>query len=237
MKSHNNENYLYSRELLRNMKKGIRNIQKQIPVIIIFFLLTTISLAQTQEPHINIYPNPFADSITYTFTANYGDSVELRLFDLQGRLKASLKKQPFYESQVINLTTDVLDEGVYITAISVDSTLYNSKIIKNGGRSIVQLALEIDINSLLSKELISDEWVIYPNPTNAELTVTLKSRDKTASISLQSLDGTKIFDKKIGNKRGIMECNFNLSQLPKGVYLIRYKSKIAEFSKKIVKSN
>jgi len=218
-------------------EKWFNKYMNQIPVAILFCLLTTISSAQTEEPQMNIYPNPFADSITYTITANYGDSVAFNLFDVQGKLKSSHKKQPFYQSQVIYLTTDALNDGIYYTSVSIDSSVYNNKIIKNGGGSMVKLALDININSLLSKELFTEALLIYPNPTNAETKISLETHDKKAIISLQNMEGKKLFEQEVENKAGIIECTFNVSLLENGIYFIRYKSENSEFSNKIVKSN
>ena len=205
---------------------------RKITITITFSLLAIISVAQIEEPQISIYPNPFADSVIYQITANYGDSLELKLYDLQGRLKLNLEKQPFYKSQTISLTAESLNNGVYLTSTLVNSTTFNNIIIKDGGTSNIQLELEIAVTPLLS-----DELTIYPNPTNSELNVIVKSTAKKVKISLYDLEGRKLIGEKIENEKGTIKWNMNLTNLANGVYILHSKSRNGELSKRIVKGS
>lgn len=188
-----------------------------------------MSLAQTEEPFLSIYPNPFADSVTYQINATYGDSVELRLFDLNGRLLLNLDKQPYFRSQTVTLSTESLNNGIYLTSVSLDSTTHNNRIIKDGGTTTT-FKLQITVSSLAS-----DELILYPNPTNSELAITLKSTASQINFSLHDLDGKTLLEKNIENESGIINWQLNLSELANGVYIMRTKSTNGELSQRLIK--
>lgn len=205
---------------------------KKATTTLILSLLAIALIAQIEEHQISIYPNPFADSVNYELTINYGDSLELELYDFQGRLQLSLEKQPFYKSQSVTMTSKPLNNGVYFTSALVGSTVQKSKIIKKGGTSNIQLKLEISV-----APLPSDELTCYPNPTNSELHVIVKSTAKKVKLSLYDLEGKKLIGEKVENANGIIKWHLNLNNIENGVYIIHSKSKNGDISKRIVKGS
>lgn len=205
---------------------------KKIPATISFVLFAILAIAQNEQPPINIYPNPFVDSVTYKITVNYGDSLELKLFDLKGRHQLNLEKQPFYKSQTISLRTEQLNNGIYLTSISLDSITYNNKIIKDGGTRTAKFQLEIHVNPL-----ITDELTLYPNPTSSELNLIIKSSANKIKISLLDLNGKKLLTEKVKNETGIVQLDLDLSNFENGVYLIHSKSKNGELTRRVIKGS
>ena len=187
-------------------------------------------MAQTKNPPISIYPNPFVDSVTYHIAAKYGDSLELRIYDIQGRLRLNFEKQPFYKTQTISLNVESINNGVYIISSLVDSTRFDNKILKNGGASNIQLELEIAV-----KPRLTDELTIYPNPTNAELHVLVKSTSPKVDFSLCDLEGTILIKEEIVSENGLIKWDMNLAHLSNGIYIIHTKSNTGERSERIVK--
>ena len=204
---------------------------KKIVVTVLCVFWTIQSFAQNDELPVSIYPNPFADSLTYEITTAYGDSVGLEVFDLRGRLLLGFEKQPYYFSQNFLLTFESLDDGVYVASISLDSTTHDHKVLKRGGSRSVSLKLEITV-----EPPINDELAISPNPTNSGLDVRVRSSSPQIHMSLYDLEGKMLLEKVVENETGTIDWKLDLSEFPDGIYIIRTNSKDWEWSQRVLKN-
>jgi len=78
----------------------------------------------------NVYPNPFENQATVSFSTNRAEYVTVRLFDLSGKL-ISLIADGKYNAGIytVNLPAEGLKKGFYICVINTERALYSKKLI------------------------------------------------------------------------------------------------------------
>ncbi len=90
---------------------------------------------------------------------------------------------------------------------------------------------------------ISEPWAaggdeqlnVYPNPASGEVIIQLRSAgDGTAEITAVSLQGQVVFRQIISERTRELRETINLSDLPKGIYVLEVKSNGKTFRKKLV---
>ncbi|WP_413532566.1 T9SS type A sorting domain-containing protein [Empedobacter brevis] len=59
---------------------------------------------------------------------------------------------------------------------------------------------------------------IYPNPASVTLTIKLDNPSKASSVSIYSIIGNEVMNKKLD---GSQKTNFNVQNLRKGKYIVR----------------
>ena len=78
----------------------------------------------------NVYPNPFNDQATVSFTINRDENVIVRLFDLSGKQVALVANGKFSTGcHTINLPAQGLQKGFYICVINAENAVYSKKLI------------------------------------------------------------------------------------------------------------
>lgn len=82
----------------------------------------TISIVTT------VYPNPFVDSVKFSFSKSPGKSLDVVVFDLLGRLVYS--NNIINESNQISIDLKNLSSAEYFVKISANNYIYSTKIIK-----------------------------------------------------------------------------------------------------------
>jgi len=92
----------------------------------------SIQVLEEQSKNIKIYPNPFNDNITITFNDNYNEEIDLRMFDITGKLVIHEKYFSLNKEKSIILNTNRLMSGIFIINIQGDRQLQSFKLIKNG---------------------------------------------------------------------------------------------------------
>jgi hypothetical protein len=92
----------------------------------------SIQVLEEQSKNIKIYPNPFNDNITITFNDNYNEEINLRMFDITGKLVIHEKYFSLNKEKSIILNTNRLMSGIFIINIQGDRQLQSFKLIKNG---------------------------------------------------------------------------------------------------------
>lgn len=75
----------------------------------------------------NFYPNPFIESVTLAFTEKIEGKVEVRIFDLLGRLVFS---KSFMADQNVNVQLNYLSVAYYILKVTANNKQFIKKIIK-----------------------------------------------------------------------------------------------------------
>ncbi len=103
----------------------------------------------------------------------------------------------------------VKEDACYPTSLTKEEVSYNisfSNMESNG-------TVEIEDN-LMSKEIS-----IYPNPSTGLINVTVPKQNSEASVLITDIIGKTIIKQQLNNKT----TQFNLSELPKGIYLVKVK--------------
>jgi hypothetical protein len=97
---------------------------------------TDIKIEQAISPQnysIDAFPNPFNGSITIKFQINSEEIVEMKIFDVMGRLVTALDNQDFRNNKVIwnahNQSSYDLSSGIYFFTIRTKDNLYSKKLI------------------------------------------------------------------------------------------------------------
>jgi hypothetical protein len=75
-----------------------------------------------------IYPNPFTESVTLSFSEKINDTVDVSVFDLLGRLVFS---KSYMADQSINVEFNNLSVANYIIKVTANNKQFIKKILKN----------------------------------------------------------------------------------------------------------
>jgi len=88
------------------------------------------SLTANRNFDFNVFPNPFSDEATVTFTMNQDDDITVRLFDLSGKQIALLADGRCKEgNHRLQLSALGLQKGLYICVITANCSNLSKKII------------------------------------------------------------------------------------------------------------
>lgn len=87
------------------------------------------------EPNasLKIYPNPFDETLTVTFTSEKKQFINITLFDMLGRevLKQNIPTNSIHQSTTLFTDTKQLKAGIYLVCINANNQHYYQKVIKN----------------------------------------------------------------------------------------------------------
>ena len=77
-----------------------------------------------------VYPNPFSNSTTISFTLSKNSNVKLNIYDIKGRLIQMLADKEFSQGEHhINFSAEHLSTGVYYCALKSDEAIETRKMI------------------------------------------------------------------------------------------------------------
>ena len=125
----------------------------------------------------------------------------------------------------ISLSEAVAGQYSYWAEIVDQNGCINSDTI-----SVIIQSCPTNINSLLTTPVN-----IFPNPTSGTFIVSHKSsKEEISNISVFNLQGKLIMDKQTKYEQQILQEEFNLSDLSKGVYLIQIRTDQGSINKKII---
>jgi hypothetical protein len=82
--------------------------------------------------NITLYPNPFTENLNISFNANNNEKIEIRLYDITGKLILNENYSISTGNNSINLNTINLSGGVYVINIQNSGVLQSFKLIKYG---------------------------------------------------------------------------------------------------------
>jgi hypothetical protein len=84
-------------------------------------------------------------------------------------------------------------------------------------------------------ELLSNSLQLYPNPTNDNLTVLFTvSKESNVVVRLTDMKGREIYSQSVNQPRGEYRSNIDLSEQPKGVYMISVMSDEGVTTRKVI---
>lgn len=85
---------------------------------------------ETINPSINVYPNPFSNSATISFSVPQAIHATIELYDLAGRkLQTVLNENTAAGNHELNLNRDQLNAGIYFLRLRVDGNEVIKKLI------------------------------------------------------------------------------------------------------------
>lgn len=216
-----------------------------------------------QMPNTDLYPTPVLRSYSWASKAlkpnNYAITPKIDLSNYKQGDKVTLKwkvssvdKNNDKEQYTVyvsksNVQADILASDVFFNEKSLDGvnalTDRSLDVSKFAGESSVyitfrhhdvtdQFSIELDDVSLVAgtlavSEVNSKKISVYPNPITADFKIDLPATAKNIKVEVVDLTGKKVasFDKAD---------SYNISNLPKGVYILKVQGD-SEFTQKIIK--
>lgn len=85
------------------------------------------SVSQKNDLTATIYPNPFKQSVSISFSNTMKNKISVLVFDITGKMIYSKKFKP---SQRIQLDFDAISSGSYLLKVLSNNKLFNAKLIK-----------------------------------------------------------------------------------------------------------
>jgi len=128
----------------------------------------------------------------------------------------------------VNWIHDAVLPNVRVDMLQVRSS-DNTVLAATHGRGLWYATWELDI-ATSQKENISQEFTIYPNPTNGLINLNSQERN-IQELSVLDLNGKIIFSK---NNVGSEDLQIDLASYPRGTYLIRLTIEEELYSQKII---
>ncbi|REE82122.1 putative secreted protein (Por secretion system target) [Lutibacter oceani] len=108
-------------------------------------------------------------------------------------------------------------------------------LVLNKGLNTVKISTDSECQGKFSEEIfVSEEIVVYPNPTKGFVQVYVKGQDTSVNVSLSDLSGNQHIstEKEVPGNRII---NLDLTNYPKGIYFLVLNSKTVRESIKLIK--
>ena len=81
-------------------------------------------------------------------------------------------------------------------------------------------SFKITSTTLNKTPLEDSSFILYPNPSNGEVTITFKSENKNSDLSLYDLSGNEVFIKKYFIEMGEKTIKENFRELKNGTYIL-----------------
>jgi Leucine-rich repeat (LRR) protein len=130
-----------------------------------------------------------------------------------------------------NITFFRVDDNPNLTCIEVDNVSYSNT---NWTNIDAQTSYSINCSNpcvVGVQEFVTNDFTIYPNPTNGQITVSLK---ETTNVKLLLYNAV---GQLVLNKIYLQTNLINLDLLvPKGIYFLRLKTPTENFTKKVIKN-
>ena len=108
----------------------IENGCQSAPSNSIFINLAEISEYKSNALNINIYPNPFTEKTTITYTLLENENIELKIVDITGKeLINPFTQHQSKGNQSIEIDASKLSSGFYFYILKAGNTLQKGKLI------------------------------------------------------------------------------------------------------------
>ena len=91
----------------------------------------TTSLAEYMSLNLELFPNPSSNEIEIIYNVKDGESINIRIYDIKGRLLKDILDENF-QSESNNINLDVSDwaQGTYVVKIQTDDIVLSKSFIK-----------------------------------------------------------------------------------------------------------
>jgi hypothetical protein len=97
--------------------------------------ISNVMVEESREPNtsIEVYPNPFSESFTLTFSCATASNVSVHLYDVGGNLIKAIAANAVYEEGKHQLIVkgDEHAPGIYLLQVSINQKSIVQKLIKN----------------------------------------------------------------------------------------------------------
>ena len=87
-----------------------------------------MELAEDEESHISIYPNPANDNITIELSS---DCHTIEIYDSFGRMMMSQQVAETLSQQLVDVDISKYPSGLYLVVVKNDNNRYYKRIVKN----------------------------------------------------------------------------------------------------------
>jgi uncharacterized protein (DUF362 family) len=170
-------------------------------------------------------PTIFSDSVcdNYFVSCNInGNSLKMSVtnpFDL-ARMQVSVDGQKINKYIVGGFSDIELNiEGINVSSGLVSIT-FEDRYLNTRNKQFMA-----NITSGINEDHISDDMILYPNPSFSDIYLSLKNTiPGNYNLSILSIDGRHINSKQLNGESGILNYNLNPGNLPKGNYIVKVTS-------------
>ena len=141
-----------------------------------------------------------------------------------------------YSNKMVDLILN--GDGPYIVEINEREFITEKKRLsiqlEPGNNKIAVRTKLICQGSYFEEIFVSEEVIVYPNPTEGQVQIYVGGKDNTVELSVLNLQGQSLFNNQIqvGNNRVI---EYDLGNYPSGVYLLQLTGKEVNQRIKVVK--
>lgn len=141
-----------------------------------------------------------------------------------------------YSNKMVDLILS--GDGPYIIEINEREFITEKKRLsiqlEPGNNKIAVRTKLICQGSYFEEIFVSEEVIVYPNPTEGQVQIYVGGKDNTVELSVLNLQGQSLFNNQIqvGNNRVI---EYDLGNYPSGVYLLQLTGKEVNQRIKVVK--
>jgi len=185
----------------------------------------TICESEAVPFSINVFERPAATLSTKRLTTKIGETINL--MDL-----VTDNTSGFWRGKnIINVATADGESLTYFSSLTVGTykLYYNVTNAKCENRYLLTVNVENPAYRIESKPQLT----LYPNPANNKIFIDLAGTRKESNIlSLQDINGTILLESNFKGK----ETSLDISNLPKGVYLLKVQNYLGITAEKLIKN-
>jgi hypothetical protein len=139
------------------------------------------------------------------------------------------------QGNIINIIKSTYDSGTppSDTIIIEDSSIVQPPIIIDTTQPRDSLGSNLSVKEQIDEEFVFD---IYPNPTGGQFYVEFKNKEKdNFSIQLYNVIGETIYSKQYASKASHVWVELDISNQPKGIYIVQIKGPNLNLKGKVIK--
>jgi len=199
------------------------------------------SLSSLQLNETNNFKDEFTNLPTGSYelclsipgVANYQQCFEIKITEPE---PLQVVTSADYSNKMVDLILS--GDGPYIVEINEREFLTEKKRLtlplEPGNNKIAVRTKLICQGTYFEEIFVSEEVIVYPNPTEGQIQIYVGGKDNTVELSVLNLQGQRLFNNQIqvGNNRVI---EYDLGNYPSGVYLIQLTGKEINQRIKVVK--
>lgn len=168
---------------------------------------------------------PAPSPIDLDFTVSTNTPCENLPFSVEAVVGGNGVAPYTYEWSPANLFDTPTAATSNVTVATAGTTTITLKVFDNNGDSaVVSKDVEVDV-CVGIKENLASNFSIYPNPSNGEFTVEGNYSGEAVNVAVFSLDGREVFANNFSNTAQTLSAKINLSNLQKGIYILKVSSK------------